>query len=60
MTHAASGVGRHRDPVDAALEAGLMARPGSGAGGDVGNGEFAPVGGRNCFHTYTEVLVVFA
>jgi small ligand-binding sensory domain FIST len=27
--------------------------------GFFGNGEFAPVGGRNHFHTYTGVLVVF-
>jgi small ligand-binding sensory domain FIST len=27
--------------------------------GFFGNGEFAPVGGRNFFHTYTGVLVVF-
>jgi small ligand-binding sensory domain FIST len=26
--------------------------------GFFGNGEFAPVGGRNFFHTYTGVLVV--
>ncbi|MEK7879716.1 MAG: FIST C-terminal domain-containing protein, partial [candidate division NC10 bacterium] len=27
--------------------------------GFFGNGEFAPIGGRNFFHNYTGVLVVF-